>query len=121
MGLFPSKLLRLLKQLASKRFKLSGGDDGLTIVHAGSMVDLDNNRTTVAFNVSTRSDQTKMADSVVSDTVKVHILVSRGNSIHIRASDGTVGTSVNETTLMPGVLPPMVADRVLVWCGGSHS
>ena len=88
-------------------------------MHTGSMVDLNDNRTTVAVDPSTCGDQTKMANSMVSDAVKIHILVSSGNGVHVGTRNGSVGTSVNETAFSPGVLSPMVADRVLVWGWGA--
>lgn len=96
-GLETGETLGCLLKSTSKGFELTRGENSLTIRHAGSMVDNHNDGSLVGKDVGTGSDKLELSDDVVGDSLKVNVDFLGGNDSHVRAGDGAVGTTVDET------------------------
>ena len=102
-------------------FQLPGGNDGETIKHLGSLVVNHNDGTTLCLSVGSHDHQGQVTHGVLIDPIEVCEGAVRSNLSSVRASNDSIGTTINEGVARARQVASVDADGVDRSCGQIRS
>ena len=102
----------------AKVLELTWGQNGLAIMHVSTLVNDENDGTTVGVNNSASLHNAEVANCMLINAIKVSEATLGGDNTHVAANDGPIGSLINQSIKLVESAT-VNTNRVVSWIGHS--